>query len=65
MEPFGRFERTAVVQARLIEFIDEHGNRLAYVSPASAWSGFRIHRIRTTDVFFNIVSAHVEPFLSN
>lgn len=34
------------------DVIDEHGNRLAYVSPAYAWGAFRIERIRTTDVFF-------------
>jgi hypothetical protein len=34
------------------DVIDEHGNQLAYVSPAYAWRRFRIDRIRTTDVFF-------------
>ena len=34
------------------DVIDEHGNRLAYVSPAYAWRRFRIERIRTTDIFF-------------
>jgi len=34
------------------DVVDEHGNRLAYVSPAYAWRGSRIERIRTTDVFF-------------
>ena len=34
------------------DVIDEHGNRLAYVSPAYAWRRFRIQRIRTTDIFF-------------
>jgi hypothetical protein len=34
------------------DVVDEHGNHLAYVSPAYAMRGFRIERIRTTDVFF-------------
>ena len=34
------------------DVIDEHGNRLAYVSPAYAWRRNRIQRIRTTDIFF-------------
>jgi len=34
------------------DVVDEHGNRLAYVSPAYAWRGNRIQRIRTTDIFF-------------
>ena len=34
------------------DVVDEHGNRLAYVSPAYAWNQFRIERIRTTDIFF-------------
>jgi hypothetical protein len=33
------------------DVVDEHGNHLAYVSPAYAMRGFRIERIRTTDVF--------------
>ncbi len=33
------------------DVIDEHGNRLAFVSPAYAWRRFRVERIRTTDVF--------------
>ena len=34
------------------DVVDEHGNHLAYVSPAYAWREFRIERIRTTDIFF-------------
>ncbi len=33
------------------DVVDEHGNRLAFVSPAYAWGPFRIERIRTTDIF--------------
>jgi hypothetical protein len=34
------------------DVVDEHGNRLAYVSPAYAWRRVRVERIRTTDIFF-------------
>jgi hypothetical protein len=46
LEPNARFQRTAVVQARLTK---SHNSK--NVSPAYAWRHCRIDRIRTTDIF--------------